>query len=220
MSLSSDIDPTKQEVTASDADAALAAVGVPLSLAEAHGLACGLLCSQTSAAAKARWFTELLDAAELAAESLAAHGGSVRCLDAWFEATQEQLDAPDMAFEPALPSDETPLGVRIDALGDYCAGFTYGVGIGTSSRGNRPLPADTQELLTDFQAIDSVERGNTPVASPSGSADQKADSASEADYVELLEYVRVGVLVVLEELKPVERAGTPVALETDASKLH
>ncbi len=220
MSLPPDTADPQPEVPTAQAEAALGAVGVPLSVAEAHGLACGLLCSQTSAAAKSRWFTELLDAAQLGVDSLAAHAGSVRCLDAWFEATQVQLDAPDMVFEPALPSDETPLGLRIDALGDYCAGFTYGVGIGVSARGNRPLPADTRELLTDFQAIDSIERGAAAKMSGQSASDGASDPGSEADYVELLEYVRIGVLVVLEELKPVDRADTAVVANKDATRLH
>lgn len=219
MSPSSDLDETRpvaKPVDLERAARALEAVGVPLSATEAHGLACGLLCSQTAAAAKSRWFAELLDAASLDAGSLAEHAASVRDLDAWFESTQEQLDAPDLAFEPALPPDDVALGRRIDALGDYCAGFTYGVGIGVAARGNRPLPADTQELLTDFQAIDNVERGQGPEMA-SGHA---SDNAAEADYVELVEYVRVGILVVLEELKPVERSAASVTDNPGSTRLH
>jgi uncharacterized protein YgfB (UPF0149 family) len=52
-------------------------------------------------------------------------------------------------------------------------------------------------LIEDFQAIDNTDTS-------------EADSADEASYAELFEYVRVGVLLVHEELKPV--AGTaPVA---------
>lgn len=213
MSSSHSTDDSHQTVTPPDPDhviRALSTLGVPLSPSESHGLACGLLCTQTTAAAKSRWFTELLDAAQLDAGSLAAHADSVRCIDSWFESTQEQIDAPDLVFEPVLPPDDAVLGQRIDALGDFCAGFTYGVGIGTSARGNQPLPTDTRELLADFQAIDGVERGPGSDASGMG---------SEADFVELVEYVRVGVLVVLEELKPVDRSSgdTP---STDSSRLH
>jgi len=197
MSFSRNSDDSQPVVAPPDADRvtdALAALEVPLSRAESHGLACGLLCTQTAAAAKSRWFTELLDAAGLDAGSLSSRADHVRCIDTWFESTQEQIDAPDLVFEPALPPDDVALDLRIDALGDFCAGFTYGVGIGTSGRGNGPLPTDTAELIADFQAIDGVERG--PGA---------GDVGSESDYTELVEYVRVGVLVVLEELKPVDR---------------
>lgn len=207
-----------------DITSALGDIGVPLSVAETHGLSCGLLCTLSSSAAKARWFTELLDAAELDPGSLAPHAERIKRLDAWFVATQEQLDAPELVFEPALPSDDVAIGLRIDALGDYCAGFTYGVGLGVAAHGNRQLPADTRELLEDFQAIDGVERG----AAPAGDN----DASTEADYLELVEYVRVGVLLILEELKPVDRnkvtqdsadstpSRSPSSRPSDSSRLH
>ncbi len=187
----------------SSAAHALESLGVPLSVAEAHGLACGLLCSRTATGAKSRWFTELLDAAGLAPEALAAHASAVRDIDAWFEATRASLNAAELDFEPALPDDEEPVARRIDALGDFCSGVTYGIGLGTAARGNRPMPEDVRELLSDFQAIDAAERGAGAHASA------EADS-TEADYAELVEYVRVGVLVMLEELRPVA-AGAPGA---------
>lgn len=200
----------------------LTELGVPLSASEAHGLACGLLCSQATATAKARWFTELLDAAELEANALAAHAESVRRLDRWFETSQEQLDAAELVFEPLLPDDESAIEHRIDALGDFCAGFTYGVGLGAAAQGNRQFPADTRELLEDFQAIDGAGQVELPSAAE--------DAATESDYLELVEYVRVGVLLILEELKPVERASSvadkaptgsgPAPSSPDFSQLH
>ena len=184
---------------------ALESLGVPLSLAEAHGLACGLLCSRTASGAKSRWFAELLDATGLEPAALAAHAGAVRDVDAWFEATRAALHGTELEFEPALPDDDEPLARRIDALGDFCAGLTYGVGLGAAARGNRPLPGDVAELLADFQSIDALERG---VAAGHDGAGDGPDA--EADYVELVEYVRVGVLVMLEELRPAA-AGPPGA---------
>ena len=184
---------------------ALESLGVPLSLAEAHGLACGLLCSRTASGAKSRWFAELLDAAGLEPASLAGHAGAVRDVDAWFEATRAALHGTDLEFEPALPDDDEPLARRIDALGDFCAGLTYGVGLGAAARGNRPLPGDVAELLADFQSIDALERG-----AAAGHDATEGGPDAEADYVELVEYVRVGVLVMLEELRPAA-AGPPGA---------
>ena len=191
---------------------ALDDLDVPLSPAEAHGLACGLLCSRTASGAKSRWFAELLDAAGLAAEALGARADAVRALDAWFEATRAALHGSDLDFEPELPDDEAPLGERIDALGEFCAGVTYGIGLGAAARGNRPLPENVAELVADFQAIDAVERG--PGAGHGGRGGEDGDA--EADYVELVEYVRVGTLVMLEELRPAA-AGAPGAAAPDAA---
>jgi len=175
---------------------ALEALGVPLGAAEAHGLACGLLCSLSGSRAKSRWFSELVEAGGLAPESLVGHTGALRALEAWFATTDEALNSSDLTFEPRLPDDEQPMAQRTDALADFCAGFTYGLGLGSARRGNASLPEDTREIVRDLQAIDGAQR------------DERVD---EADYAELVEYVRVGVLVVLEELRPVwqdpQRAG-------------
>ena len=189
---------------------ALDDLDVPLSPAEAHGLACGLLCSRTASGAKSRWFAELLDAAGLAADALGARADAVRALDAWFEATRAALHASDLDFEPELPDDEAPLAERVDALGEFCAGVTYGIGLGAAARGNRPLPENVAELVADFQAIDAVERG-------AGGGREAEGGDAEADYVELVEYVRVGTLVMLEELRPAA-AGAPGAAVASAAR--
>jgi len=170
---------------------------IPLGPSEAHGLLCGLICSLNASSAKSRWFAELLDAANLSADSVAARADELRQLDEWYKRTLEGLNDSDLAFIPELPDDDVVINDRVVALGEFCAGFTYGLGIGVAQSGNPPLPADTRELIEDFQAIDNTDTS-------------EADSADEASYAELFEYVRVGVLLVHEELKPV--AGTaPVA---------
>ena len=176
--------------------AVLERLDVPLGVAEAQGLACGLLCSRPASNAKSRWFSELLDAAAIVPEALAERASDLRALDDWFGAELAALNDAELDFALALPDDEHPLGRRVDALGEFCAGFVYGVGIGVAARGNPPLPEDTRELLEDFMAIDGADRAGE------GGAD-------EAAFVELVEYVRVGVLLVNEELKPVTPSTAP-----------
>ena len=86
----------------------------------------------------------------------------------------------------------------MQALGEFCAGFTYGLGLATANRGNKALPTDTRELVEDFQAIDGAEMD----MSASGTSGE-SDNADEDAYIELLEYVKVGVLLIHEEMKPV-----------------
>ena len=169
----------------------LARLDVPLGVSEAQGLACGLLCSRSASAAKSRWFSELLDAAALVPEALASRADDLHVLDAWFAVELAALNDSELDFELALPDDERALGARAAALGEFCAGFVYGIGIGVAARGDPALPPDTRELLEDFMAIDGAE------------AEEGAASGDEEAFVELVEYVRVGVLLVNEELKPV-----------------
>lgn len=185
---------------------ALERLEVPLGLAEAHGLACGLLCSRPAGVAKSRWFSELLDAAALSPEAVAARASDLHALDAWFGTTLGALNDAELDFALALPDDEEPIDRRTRALGEFCAGFVYGIGIGVAAQGNPPLPADTRELLEDFMAIDGAD-------APAPDDEESNAMQDEEAFVELAEYVRVGVLLVNEELKPV----TPLPASADAA---
>lgn len=154
----------------------------------------------SSTAAKTRWFTELLDAAELDPDAVASKAAQLKSLDEWFLATVGSLNDAELEFAPELPDESTPVGARIRALGDFCGGFTYGLGLALSKRGEKPLPTDTREIIEDFQAIESADAEDS-------SGSESDNEQQEVMYNELLEYVRVGVLLVLEELRPI----TPVA---------
>jgi len=179
---------------------------VPLGVSEVHGVLVGLMCSESATNAKSRWFTELLDAAGLVPEAVTRHAESLRELDDWFSTTLDSLNDSELRFEPLLPEDSAGLRNRVDSLGEFCGGFCYGVGIGLARRGNEPLPTDTRELIEDFQAIDGAE------------ADSLDDSDENA-YAELVEYVRVGVLLAHEELKPIQPLAKPVPSMKEANPL-
>lgn len=177
---------------------------IPLGVAEVHGVLCGLMCSESATVAKSRWFAELLDAAGLKPDAVAQQAEPLRELDRWFGNTIDRLNDTDLRFEPLLPDDSASLSSRVGSLGEFCGGFCYGVGIGSARRGNDPLPTDTRELIEDFQAIDGTEA-------------EALDEGDEDALAELIEYVRVGVLLVHEELKPIHQVSAPVA-ETSESR--
>lgn len=184
---------------------ALERLNVPLSRAEAHGILCGLLTASQTSVAKTRWFSELLDAAQMQAGDVSAKAGDLKILDTWFTEELDALNNADLEFLPAVPDDSAPIGARVQALGEFCAGFTYGLGLATANRGNKALPTDTRELIEDFQAIDGAEvhigTGKSRQGGTSGTGE--SDNTDEDAYIELLEYVKVGVLLIHEEMKPV-----------------
>ncbi len=173
-----------------DLSALLGRLEVPIPPSEAHGLLCGLLSAQPSAMAKGAWLGELLDSASLTPGSLANRADDIRALDSWFSQVLESMLDTDLTFNLLLPDDEVALAERVRALGDFCAGFCYGIGLGTAGRGSVKLPEDTAELIKDFNEIDSTVTND-------------AQSADEETLSELSEYVRVGVLLINEELQPV-----------------
>lgn len=173
-----------------DLSALLRRLEVPISASEAHGLLCGLLSAQPSSTAKRVWMTELLDAAALEPGSLGSRVDDIKALDTWFAQVLESLNDTDLNFNPLMPNDNVPLSERTRSLGDFCAGYCYGIGLGTAGRNNGQLPEDTAELINDFNEIDSTATSNI-------------DDADENTLIELIEYVRVGVLLIIEELQPV-----------------
>jgi len=173
-----------------DLSALLGRLEVPISPSEAHGLLCGLLCTQPSPSAKRVWLGELLNAAALEPGSLGGRANDIRTLDSWFSQVLESINDADLTFNLMLPGENTALAEQLRALGDYCAGFCYGIGLGTAGRGNGKLPEDTAELIEDFNEIDSTATSDT-------------QGADEESLIELTEYVRVGVLLINEEMQPV-----------------
>jgi uncharacterized protein len=148
---------------------------------EAHGTLTGSLC----AAAAYRfedWLQEILPEGGISPAAEPLHD--------LFEATSASLSGEDMGFEPLLPEDERPLDTRAAALAQWCHGFLYGLG---SSRIHdaSALPGDVGEIVRDLTEI--------TYAGANGSDTPESD---ESAYAELVEFVRVGVQLIFEELEP------------------
>jgi len=173
-----------------DLSALLRRLDVPIGASEAHGLLSGLLAAQPSTMAKRVWLTELLDAADLKPGSLSQKSAEIKALDDWFGQVLASLNDANLNYNPLLPDDDVALPIRTRALADFCAGVCYGVGLGTAARGNKALPKDTAELIADFNEIDSA-------------ATSDSTTSDEESLAQLFEYVRVGVLLIHEELQPV-----------------
>lgn len=173
----------------------LARLSVPVSVSEAHGIAVGLLCGQATGLAKSRWLTELLDAADMKADLVAQSAAEIRDLDAWFDETVASLNDSELGFSPDVPNDSEKLSERSIGLVDFCSGFNYGLGLSSGGRDTASLPSDTREVISDFQAIQNLD------------LDELDESDDEA-WQELFEFLRVGVLLIHEELQPVAGANT------------
>ena len=87
-------------------------------------------------------------------------------------------------------------------LGEWCQGFLYGLGSGPLSDATK-LPGEVGEIVRDLSEITRV-----------GVDGGESLESNEVAYTELVEFVRVGVQLVFEELErlrlPVKPAGTPL----------
>ena len=164
--------------------AVLARLRLGLGASELHGSLVGYLCARGKAAENA-WPVALeLDGAE--------DDFGDEIFTRLYRTCREQLDDEDLGFEPLLPDDSQPLAERGDALVEWCRGFLGGVGLAGHAGGDA-LSADANEILGDFGAI-------------AGSRfDYDDDDGDETALVEVLEFIRVGVLLLHDEMNHAPR---------------
>ena len=168
-------------------------LGAAASAAEAHGTLVGLLSTAADDLPGSWIANTLADATEGADIPYPADQAALAALH---DATAATLAGDQMAFEPLQPSDDAPLEERVAALAGWCQGYLYGMAV----RGLRDfgeLPEDVREVLTDFVQI-----------AQAGPDDDDDDEGGERAYAELVEYVRVGVQLVYDQLAPPVKTDT------------
>ena len=157
--------------------------------AECHGVLCALLAVQASPTAE-QWLAEILpDAVASATSGDALARETVQQMVSLFQLSQQQLAGGTFNFDLLLPDDDEDLPSRPAALGSWCRGFLYGLGLSGIGDINR-LPDDLPEILMDMEKIshlDDYEAGE-------GEEDEQA-------FIELVEYVRVGAMMLNEEFQ-------------------
>jgi uncharacterized protein YgfB (UPF0149 family) len=177
---------------------ALSQLGAVIEAPECHGALVGRLLATPwsedgfpAALSTADWVMELLNEADVQLDEASAKAPdtarALGILEETWAATVAALLDPDNRFAPVLPDDERPLGLRARALGEWCAGFLSGLAEGGGLAGTE-VSDDAREIIGDFIEITRIE--------PSPLRDNDAESA----FMELVEYVRAGTMLVAEEL--------------------
>jgi uncharacterized protein len=146
-----------------------------------HGSLTGYLCAGGSAPADA-WAEAL--ALDFGAADVAANAD----LKSFYRQCREQLDDVELGFEPMMPADEVELAVRAEALVDWCRGFLGGVGLAGGGSPGGVLSGDAREIVQDFGTI------------AASSFDYEGGEEDESALAEVIEFVRVGVLLLYSEL--------------------
>jgi uncharacterized protein YgfB (UPF0149 family) len=167
---------------------ALQAADADSGAAESHGLICGVICA-AGASDPALWLDHLLgdrdvrNATGRVAQLLLTELHSESLL---------RLDGIDPALPLLLPDQETPLPLRSKALGEWCQGFLYGLALG-GIREDPERQGNVDEIMHDFFEISNTRFDY-----------EFTDEGEETAYVEIVEYVRMSVLLCREELRPVQ----------------
>ncbi|MGD2083828.1 MAG: YecA family protein [Chromatiales bacterium] len=162
----------------------LAAADVDAELAEVHGVLCGLLCAGRPEPLET-WLAELFDNAEPGDLLVDECRDSLRKL---YRDTLADMEEPGLGFSLLLPGEDRPVDERARALGEWCQGFLYGVGLsGVSPVGD--LSQEAREALRDFAEISRVDEQGVS----GGEEDEEA-------LTEIYEFVWVAAMLIREEL--------------------
>ena len=157
----------------------LAAEAEPSSVAETHAVVVGLICARPQ--------QDLDDLSRHLAALQVGDWSSDQVkekLGPALDALRAELDSAELRFQPLLPTEDRPLDERTDCLAHWCSGFLTGFGAG------QPTIRST-EAREALQMLEQIARAITD-----SDSDQEGE---ESAYTELVEFVRVAVLLLLEE---------------------
>ncbi len=170
-----------------------------------QGMLIGLICGDNDIQ-EAVWIKKLVEEAEIKSvkESF------LKALDEMFQATNKGLNGSGFELDFCLPDDDEPLPVRALMLGQLSEGILYGLGlIGVLSDAENKIPQSVRELVEDLGQIARID--------VSGLGDElEISEQDESDFMELVEFVKVGVLTINEELNPTE--APPIMDAEEANK--
>ena len=172
-----------------EVDAALTRADAVMRGAEAHGVLCGMLCAQGGCDLSV-WVDHVLGDQDSSSDQL---HDLVHLMSGLHRKTIEQLNDALADFSLLLPDDDAHLSARTAALAEWCQGFIFGLAEGGVKR-DTPLPADSSEIIQDIIQISRAV------------VDEEAELVDEddVDYMELVEFVKSGVLLINEELQPLQ----------------
>lgn len=179
------------QVTFAEVVRVLEGLGSSVPATEAHGCLAGALCTSPHYSME-RWLEEIIPD-----EDRRSDDDSQQPLRLLYADTLNSLRGESMEFEALLPDDDIPLVARAGGLSQWCQGFLYGFGTGQADRAaankQDELPHNVNEILNDLTHIGraSVELD-----------DSEGSETEEEAYAEVVEYVRVGVQLIHDELIP------------------
>ena len=155
--------------------------------AELHGQLCGLIAGNGTPKPN-QWLaicSELLEVNVQPGTPIADQ------LCALIEVVTQQFSVEGFGLELLVPDEQTPMLERVEGLGQWCQGFLTGFALaGNTQQGWKNLSEESREVLTDLASIAQVM------------VDEDDAEQQEQDYLELLEYVRLGAIQVWLDLNP------------------
>lgn len=173
-------------------------IDAAMGAADAHGALCGMLCARGTIELS-EWVDHVIGEQEQGNEML---HDVVHKLSELHQSTLEMMNDATGDFKLLLMDDDDPLSERVETLAAWCQGFIYGLAAGGIKEGSE-LPEDTAELLKDMIEISRAGHDVDDTG-----VEESDDNDDEEAYMEIEEYVRMGVLLIYEELQPLQSTQT------------
>lgn len=162
---------------------------------QVHGVISGILCGQSGH--QAAWETVVTGGKE----SVKAH----EILQKLYTLSEKQLDEFLFEFQLILPLDSDPLPDRAEALTLWCQGFLTGLKLIKIAIIGREQ-SDMTEAINDLIEIAKMNY-----------EDVVANEEDETAYVELVEYVRMAVILIYQDSRAAEDVKQTSAI---SSQMH
>lgn len=172
--------PTYESITT-----ALQACQAPLDAAELHGLISGALTITHNIKASIISLHNVIPEPDAADETIQ---HEIKMLETLCATTALQLEDREFDFHLLLPNDDATLTARTEAVGLWCQGFVSGLGEGGISLQNKDA-AELTEIIQDLTAISQID-----------TTDITESEEEEVAYHELVEYVRVIVMTIYNDI--------------------
>ncbi len=179
-----DIEQIKADLVKLDSD---------MSPSELHGTLCGILCGKNDVNIH-EWLAltffrdkgeaaQAVNARDLLLEAIA------ESFKDFFLMTLKSLSDNNLGFHPLLPEDDSET-VRLQAIAQWAQGFLMGLSL-AGIKGFSDYPPEVKEFVEAMASIATVE-----------DYELAGDDSDEEAITEFIEFIRIGVLLVNEELNP------------------
>lgn len=162
---------------------------LPFMPAELHGIATGLLI--VDAATPTQRYQQLVMTEPDTGDGPAME--SLAQLQTLFETTRNLLQTPTLDFDLLLPDEAETLELRIDSACEWARGCLYGL----MEQGLMPEDDISEDVSGFISDLIQISQGGYHV---------NESEDAELVYADLLEYLRMGVLMTQEELQPIKAA--------------
>ena len=166
-----------------------------------QGMLIGLLCVDNDIQL-ANWVKKLMQEAD--AKSI--KESFLKGLQNLYLETNKGLNGSGFELKLCLPDDSAPVNYRLQMVADLCEGAMYGIGLaGGLNEMEHELSEDVRDVINSLSEIARVD--------VSMDLSKEDEESVENDLEEIIEFIKVSVLLLNEELNPSKAA--PIMNEGD-----